>query len=76
MKWFSILIFYLHYKLRIVFSGYMVIMDNVLENDQCLFHLSYSVLTDQQSKVQATKKVYHEWTFIILLLNWTIANNS
>ncbi len=43
-------------------------MDNVLENDQHLFHLSYSVLTDQQSKVQATKKVYHEWTIYSIII--------
>ncbi len=53
-------------------------MDNVLENYQYIFHFSYSVLTDQQSQVQATNKVYHKWTIIklLLLLNWTIANSS
>ncbi len=51
-------------------------MDNVLENDQYLFHFSYSVLTDQQSKVQAIYIVYHKGTIIQLLLYWTIANSS
>ncbi len=41
-------------------------MDNVLEN-YYIFHFSYSVLTDQQSQVQATNKVYHKWTIIQLL---------
>ncbi len=54
-------------------------MDNILEITS-LFHFSYRVLTDQQSQVQATNKVYHKWTIIqlllLLLLNWTIAHSS
>ncbi len=42
-------------------------MENFLENYKYLFHFSYSVLTYQQSQVQATNKVYHKWTFIQLL---------
>ncbi len=38
-----------------------------------IFHFSYSVLTDQQSQVQATNKVYRQ---LLLLLNWTITNSS
>ncbi len=56
MKLISIFFFYLDFKLHCVF---WVIMDNVLENHQYILHFSYCVLTDQQSQVQATNKVYH-----------------
>ncbi len=73
MKEFSILFFFnLHFKLHIVFK--LRIVNNVLENYWYLFHFSYSVLTDQQSQVQATKCIINEQ-----LLNYyyySIANSS
>ncbi len=48
--------------LYLVFSGYsrLWITNNILENYYLSRYFSYSVLTDQQSQVQATNKVYHK----------------
>ncbi len=63
--------FYLHFKLHIVFK--LRIVNNVLENYWYLFHFSYSVLTDQQSQVQATKCIINEQ---LLNYYYSIANSS
>ncbi len=46
----------------------MITMNNVLENDYYIFHFSYSVLTDQQSQIQATNKVYQNNYSIIIII--------
>ncbi len=51
-------------------------MDNVLENYKYLFHLSYCILTDQQSQVQATKKVYHAFKIYSIIIIIIIQLNN
>ncbi len=55
----------------------MITMNNVLENDYYIFNFSYSVLTDQQSQIQATNKCIRTIIQLsLLLLNWMNANSS